>query len=100
MLGDSLIGSILNAPDYLVNVYPNRTQVIIGVFISFILGLAVVGIAVVMFPILKKHNEPIALGYVGIRTAEFAFILAWSISPLLLITLSQACFSHPVLGYR
>jgi len=89
MLGDSLVGSILNAPDYLMNVYPNRSQVIIGVLISFILGLAVVGIAVFLFPILKKHNEPIALGYVGIRTAEFPLILVWSISPLLLITLSQ-----------
>ena len=89
MLGDSLVGSILNAPDYLINVYPNRTQVIIGVLISFIIGLAVVGIAVFLFPILKKHNEPIALGYVGIRTAEFPILLVWLISPLLLITISQ-----------
>jgi hypothetical protein len=89
MLGDSLIGSILNAPDYLINVSENRTQVIIGVLISFILGLAIVGIAAFLFPILKKQNEPIALGYVGIRTAEFAILLVWSISPLLLITLSQ-----------
>jgi hypothetical protein len=89
MLGDSLIGSILNAPDYLINVSENRTQVIIGVLISFILGLAIVGIAAFLFPILKKQNEPIALGYVGIRTAEFAILLVWSISPLLLITLSH-----------
>ena len=89
MLGDSLGGSILNAPDYLMNVYPNRTQVVIAVLISFILGLAIVGIAVFLFPILKKHNEPLALGYVSIRTAEFAILLVWSISPLLLITLSQ-----------
>ena len=89
MLGDSLVGSILNAPDYLMNVYPNRTQVVIAVLISFVLGLAVVGIAVLLFPILKKHNEPLALGYVSIRTAEFAILLVWSISPLLLITLSQ-----------
>jgi len=89
MLGDSLGGSILNAPDYLMNVYPNRTQVVIAVLMSFILGLAIVGIAVFLFPILRKHNEPIALGYVSIRTAEFAILLVWSISPLLLITLSQ-----------
>ena len=89
MLGESLGGSILNAPDYLMNVYPNRTQVVIAVLISFILGLAVVGIAVLLFPILKKHNEPLALGYVSIRTAEFAILLVWSISPLLLVTLSQ-----------
>ncbi len=89
MLGDSLGGSILNAPDYLMNVYPNRAQVVIAVLMSFVLGLAIVGIAVFLFPILRKHNEPIALGYVSIRTAEFAILLVWSISPLLLITLSQ-----------
>jgi hypothetical protein len=89
MLSDSLVGSILNAPDYLTHVYPNRTQVTIGVLIGFVLGLAVVGIAVLLFPILKKHSEPIALGYVGIRVAEFPMLLVWLISPLLLITLSQ-----------
>jgi hypothetical protein len=72
-----------------MNVYPNRTQVVIAVLISFILGLAIVGIAVLLFPILKKHNEPLALGYVSIRTAEFAILLVWSIGPLLLLTLSQ-----------
>lgn len=89
ILGSSLADSILGAPDYLMNVYPNRTQVIIGTLISFILGLAVVGIAVFLFPILRKHNEPIALGYVSVRSAEFALILVWSISPLVLIAVSQ-----------
>jgi amino acid permease len=63
--------------------------VIIGVLIAFIDGIAIVGIAVFMFPIFKKHNEPIALGYVGFRITEFAIILVYLISPLLLITLSQ-----------
>jgi hypothetical protein len=89
ILSDSLVGSILSAPDYLTHVYPNRTQVIIGVLIGFVLSLAVIGIAVLLFPILKRHSEPIALGYVGIRVAEFPMLLVWLISPLLLITLSQ-----------
>jgi hypothetical protein len=88
-LSDSLVGPVLNAPDYLTHVYPNRTQVTSGVLIGFLLGLAVVGIGVLLFPILKKHSEPLALGYVGIRTAEFPILLVWLISPLLLITLSQ-----------
>ncbi len=90
MIGDSgLIEPILDDPDYLMNVSENITQVIIGVLIAFIDGIAIVGIAVFLFPILKKHNEPIALGYVGIRTAEFAVILVYLICPLLLIDLSQ-----------
>jgi len=63
--------------------------VVTALLISFVLGLAVVGIAVLLFPVLKQHNEPLALGYVSIRTAEFAILLVWSVSPLLLIALSQ-----------
>jgi hypothetical protein len=58
-------------------------------FIAFFLASTIVGIAVMMFPILKKHNEPIALGYVGFRITEFAIIIVYLIIPLLLITLSQ-----------
>jgi hypothetical protein len=90
MIGDSiLIESILDDPDYLINVSENITQVIIGVLIAFIDGIAIVGIAVFMFPILKKYNEPVALGYVGFRIVEFAIILVYLICPLLLIDLSQ-----------
>lgn len=89
MLAESLVGSILNVQDYLLNVFPNRIQLITGVFITFILGLAVIGIAIFLFPVLKKQSEPLALGYAGIRIAEFPILLVWSISPLLLITISQ-----------
>jgi len=90
MVGDTLLTEpILNAPDYLIGVSENETQVIMGMLIAFLDGIAIVGIAVLMFPILKKHNEPIALGYVGFRITEFAVIIAYLISPLVLIALSQ-----------
>jgi Domain of unknown function (DUF4386) len=89
MLGNGLIESILNAPDYLVDVYPNKTQVILGILLELINSAAVVGIAVVLFPILKKHNETIALGYVGFRVLESAILIVGAIIPVLLITLSQ-----------
>jgi len=88
-IGSELIESILNAPDYLINVYPNRFRVIIGVLFELIQVAAVVGIAVMMFPILKKYNERIALGYVVFRILECAMLIVAAISPLLLITLSQ-----------
>ena len=90
MLGDSgLIESILDDPDYLITVSENKSQVIIGMLIAFIDGIAIVGIAIFLFPILKKHSEPIALGYVSVRIAEFVIIVAYLIIPLLLIDLSQ-----------
>ena len=88
-IGSEIIGSILNAPDYLVNVYPNRIRVIIGVLFELIQVAAVVGIAVMMYQILKKYNERVALGYVIFRILECTMLIAAAISPLLLITLSQ-----------
>lgn len=89
MVGDSLIVSTLNDPDYVAQAYADRTQVTIGVLIAFINALAILGIAVLFYPILKRQNEPMALGYVGVRTAEIPMLLLWLIIPLVLTTLGQ-----------
>ena len=87
--GGFLVDSILDAPDYLINISANKSQVIIGMFLEFVNTTAVVGIAVLMFPILKKVNEAIALGYVGSRIVESAILLVGHMFLLVLITLSQ-----------
>jgi len=89
LLGGVWLESILNAPDYLTTVSANETQVIIGVLLELINCAAVVGIAVMLFPILKRHSEALALGYVGIRVVEAAILIVAVISPLSLITSSQ-----------
>jgi len=80
---------ILNAPDYLISVSANETQWIIGVLIDAINSAAVVVIAVMLFPIFKKHNEALALGYVASRIIEAVILIVGHISLLLLLTLSQ-----------
>ena len=76
-------------PDYLVNVSANERQVIIGMLIELIWALAVVGIVVMLFPILKKHNEALALGFSGLRFIEAISTVIHSIILLSLLTLSQ-----------
>jgi hypothetical protein len=91
----SLVGGVvfveplLTAPDYLIAISENETRVIIGVFLELINGIAVLGIGVLMFPILKQHNEHTALGYLGLRIIEAVFCCVIVISPLSLTTLSQ-----------
>ncbi|WP_261300463.1 DUF4386 domain-containing protein [Paenibacillus andongensis] len=89
ILGNGLIESVLNNPDYLIHVYPNRTKVIEGMLLEFINSAAVVGIAITLFPILKKHNETLALGYVSFRVIEAIILIVGAIIPLLLISLSK-----------
>ncbi len=79
----------LNAPDGLINVSANATQLIIGALLLLIDSIAVVVIPIMLFPIFKKHNETLALGYVGARIIEGVIFIASVISLLLLLTLSQ-----------
>jgi hypothetical protein len=83
------IEPILSAPDYINLVSTNRTQVILGVLLELINGIAYVSIAVLMFPILRQSFESIALGYVGFRVVEFVMQILSDISPLSLLTLSD-----------
>jgi hypothetical protein len=89
LVGGIWLESIITAPDYLVTVSANRTQVIIGVLLELTNGLAVIGIAVGLFPLFRKNNEALALGYVALRIIEAVIIVAAVISPLALIALSQ-----------
>jgi hypothetical protein len=50
---------------------------------------AVVGIGVLLFPLLKQHNETIALGYLVTRVFEAIFLMVGIICLLLLVPLSQ-----------
>ena len=84
-----LLDPILDAPDYLINLSANETQVIIGVVFFYILAAAVAGIAIVIYPILKKYNEALALGYVAARIIEAVLFIVAILTILTLWTLSQ-----------
>jgi len=88
-IGEALYKPILDSPDYLDNAYPNRIVVIIGILLEFTGVPAVVLISVFLYPILKKHNEALALGYVGFRLFEAAILSVAYISKLSLVNLSQ-----------
>lgn len=89
-LGGGLwVESFLDNPDYLVTVSANSSQVVMGALLELINCIAVVGIAVLLYPILKKKTESLAMGYVGFRIVEAAILVAAVLCSLLLITLSQ-----------
>ncbi len=59
--------SIIDDPDYLIKVSANENQVIIGAFFQFIMAVAYVGIAISLYPILRKYYEGLSLGFVSFR---------------------------------
>lgn len=98
MIGSGLIDSVLTDQQFLDNLYPDRSKVIVGMFFELINCASVVGIAVLMYPLLKKHNEPIALGYFGSRLIESVLLIVSIIGQLLLVTLSQEYITSEAAG--
>jgi hypothetical protein len=83
------IEPVLGAPDYLTLVSANRAQIVIGALLELINGLAYLGIAVLMYPILNRRFESMALAYVCLRVIEFVMQILSDLSPLSLLTLSE-----------
>jgi len=89
VLSAVFLGPFLDAPVNFTNVSENENQVMIGAFLVLIMGVALVPVPFILFPIFKKHNEALALGYVVFRVLEFVTYIGTIISILLLLTLSQ-----------
>jgi len=79
----------LEDPDYLVNIAANGNLTIRASLFVLIMGIALVPIPALLFPILKKVNESLALSYVVFRVLEAATYIITIISWLSLLTLSR-----------
>jgi hypothetical protein len=58
-----------DAPDYLMKVSGNATPVILGALFLLTMGLALAMMSVLLYPVLKRQNETLAMGYVVFRGA-------------------------------
>jgi uncharacterized protein DUF4386 len=81
-----LYAPVLHPATYVVGAGAD-TRVRFGAVCELILIVANIGSAVVLFPILKRQHEGLALGYVTARIAESAFIAVGIVSLLAVVTL-------------
>jgi len=85
-----VMGGRLDAPDYLTTVAHDANPVMWAAVLVLVMGLTLAMVPAVMFPILKRHNEVLAVGYVILRGAlETALYIAGAISWLLLIIVAR-----------
>ncbi|HVD18418.1 MAG TPA: DUF4386 domain-containing protein, partial [Propionibacteriaceae bacterium] len=69
-----LSSSVLNNPHYIVGPGPDMA-VLFACLLDLINAIACIGTAVVLFPVVKRQNEAVALGFVGSRVLEAATIV-------------------------
>jgi hypothetical protein len=81
-----LYDPVLNDTNYILGA-GNQTRVELGALLEVLLMIAGIGVAVVMFPILRRQHERLALGYVASRIVESTAIGVGLISLLSILTL-------------
>jgi hypothetical protein len=90
--GELAYGPVLSDPNYVTGAGADA-RVFLGAFFELFLIITNIGCAVVLFPLLKRQNETLALGYVTARLVECTFILVGIVSVLAVVTLRQHAVS-------
>ena len=81
-------GPVLTDPHYITGAGAD-SRVFLGAALELFLIITNIGCAIVLFPMLKRQNEALALGYVAARLVECTFILIGILSLLAIVTLRQ-----------
>jgi len=84
-----LYGPLLDDPRYILGGGGADNGLALGALLDSLLIVANIGTAVVLYPVVKRVNEILALGFVAARVVESAFIAVGVLSILSLVTLRQ-----------
>ena len=84
-----LYGPLLDDPRYIVGGGAADNGASFGALLELLLIIANIGTAVVLYPVVKRVSEILALGFVAARVVESAFIAVGLLSVLTLVTLRQ-----------
>ncbi|MEO8392234.1 MAG: DUF4386 domain-containing protein [Chloroflexota bacterium] len=82
----ALYGPLFDHSGYITS-SGSDTPVLLGVLFEIILAMANIGTAVALFPVVRKWNEGVALGYAALRTLEGCVIAVGVIPVLAVVTL-------------
>ena len=83
------LGSMLDSPVDLAGLAANDNRVVLTALIELVWAATAAGIAIGLYPVVRKQNRALALGSVAGRVVEGVFVLIGTLSLLVLLALSQ-----------
>jgi hypothetical protein len=100
VLGSVVTDAVLTGPAYLAQVAAQPNQVAIGALFVLLAGFALAMVPVVFWPVGKRYNETLAMGYVVFRGAlETVIYIVGALGWLLLIALSTEPDAGPLANF-
>ncbi len=85
----AFVEPVLGAPDLLSAVSANSAKLVTGTLMELVNGIFYLSIAALMFPILRKRADALAIGYVAFRVIEFIMQVLAELSPMALLTVAE-----------
>jgi hypothetical protein len=88
------IARAVDHPDYLTKAAQKSGQVRKAALFQFLMAVFYTGIALLLFPVLKIHNQTLALGFFGFRIIAALLVVAGTIILLILLRVSKKYSQH------
>ena len=88
VLSKLLLG-LVERPDYLSTIAGNQTRMALGALCIIVMSFAGAGVAIALYPVLRRHGEGLALGAVSFRIMEAVIFLIAAIVQFSLLGLSE-----------
>ncbi|MFB9326418.1 DUF4386 domain-containing protein [Paenibacillus aurantiacus] len=89
LIGSGMLNAVLERPEFLAGLDADRTDLVAGLLLELVNAIAVAGIGMLLYPMLRQHNEALALGYFGARIIEASILIISLAGPLVLIALGE-----------
>lgn len=89
IIGLKLYDPILNDSNLLFSASNNYAQIVFGAVNELILCVTAIGTGIMLFPLLKRYDERMALGYLSFRLLEVVFIMIGTLSILTALSVSE-----------
>lgn len=89
-------GPVLDGPGYVAQVAANPNALVAGALLVLVMGLALAMVPVVFWPVGRRHDETLAMGYVVFRGAlETGVYIVSALGWLLLVAVSTVSGAEP-----
>jgi len=89
LLSTALLNPVFSGSDYLLKISAHQDRILAGGFFQIVAAFASAGIAVSLYPVVRRHGEALALGSVGFRLLEGGLYLVAAIGTFLLLQVGQ-----------
>jgi hypothetical protein len=100
LLSTGLLNPVFSGSGYLLKIAAHQDRIVAGAFFEIIAAFASAGIALSLYPVVRKHGEALALGSVGFRLLEGGLYLVAAVGTLLLLQVGRgATAGSPIPSY-